>query len=446
MKPQFRALGAILVAAVVALSGCTGGSQATPSPTGGSAAGEPVELVWWHMEQPANRVAVFQQVIDEFNDKHPDIHVTQEVQDWNTIFSKIGAAVSSGTQPDLLHASGDFTPYVRQMGDVVVPVTELVDELDQLHRFNPAATALYRDDNEMWAVPLYGMIQVLWYRKDLFSAAGISGPPATWEEMLADAAKLTTGKSYGVAVPAGKNMATDQVVYSLMITAHAEDLYDAEGNVTFDNPNTVRAFDFYNKLLEYSPPDSTNYSWGEPQAAFNTGAAAMAIEKGQYLTPFTAESGRPSSDLGCAMIPQPTDNGQPGSIYYAEGIQIMTKDPAKIAASKEFIKYLLEPEVNGVFLNAEPGLFLPVTEDVMAASSYKDHPTITEYKDCVDLMMKQAESGQLFGFTHGQYTMSIGEITGQSLIAQAVQKMWVEKMSPQEAVTWGQQAMEDAVQ
>ena len=53
-------------------------------------------------------------------------------------------------------------------------------------------------------------------------------------------------------------------------------------------------------------------------------------------------------------------------------------------------------------------------------------------------MLKQAESGQLFGFTHGQYTMSIGEITGQSLIAQTVQKMWVDKMSPQEAVTWGQ--------
>ena len=53
------------------------------------------------MEQPPNRVAVFQQVIDEFNNSHPDIHVTQQVQDWNTIFSKIGAAVSSGTQPDI---------------------------------------------------------------------------------------------------------------------------------------------------------------------------------------------------------------------------------------------------------------------------------------------------------------------------------------------------------
>ncbi len=447
MKPQVRVLGAILAAVAVALSGCTGGSQSTPSPTTGATPGseKPVELVFWHMEQPPNRVAVFQQVIDEFNGSHPSIHVTQQVQDWNTIFSKIGAAVSSGTQPDLMHASGDFTPYVRQMGDVVEPVTALVDELDKVHHFNPAATALYRDQGEMWAVPLYGMIQVLWYRKDLLSKAGITAPPATWEELLADAAKLTSGTTYGLALPAGKNMATDQNVYSFMITAHAEDLYDAQGKVTFDNPNTVRAFDFYNRLLEYSPPDSTNYSWGEPQAAFNTGAAAMAIEKGQYLTPFTAESGRPSSDLGCALIPQPKDNGQPGSIYYAEGIQIMTKDPAKKAAAAEFIKYVLQPEVYGVFLNAEPGLFLPVTEDGMTASSWLGNPTIAEYKGCVDLMLKQAESGQLFGFTHGQYTMSIGIISGQSLIAQTVQKMWVDHMSPQDAVTWGQREMEAAI-
>lgn len=448
MKSQarVRVLAAVMTAAAVAFSGCTAGSQTTPAPTAGaSSGGEPVELVFWHMEQPPNRVAVFQQVIDEFNSLHPTIRVTQQVQDWNTIFSKIGAAVSSGTQPDIMHASGDFTPYVRQMGDVVEPVTKLVDELDALHHFNPAATALYRDQGEMWAVPLYGMIQVLWYRKDMLNAAGITAPPATWEEMLSVAEKLTTGSTYGVALPAGKNMATDQNVYSLMITAHAEDLYDAAGNVTFDNPNTVRAFEFYNELLKYSPPDSTNYSWGEPQAAFNTGAAAMAIEKGQYLPPFKAESGRPASDLGCALIPQPKENGQPGSIYYAEGIQIMTKDPAKKAAAEEFIKYVLEPEVYGVFLNAEPGLFLPVTEDGMTAKSWLSNPTISEYKDCVDLMLEQAKSGQLFGFTHGQYTMSIGTITGQSLIAQALQKMWVDKMTPQEAVSWGQREMEAAV-
>jgi multiple sugar transport system substrate-binding protein len=293
---------------------------------------------------------------------------------------------------------------------------------------------------------MYGMIQVLWYRKDFFRDAGIAAAPATWEELLADAEQLTSGDRYGIALPAGKNMATDQVIYSLMATAHAEDLYDNDGNVTFDNPNTVRAFDLYNRLLEFSPPDSTNYSWGEPQAAFNSGAAAMNIEKGQYLPPWEAESGRPASDLGCALIPHPAQNGQNGSIYYAEGMQIMTHDPAKQAAAAEFIKYVMQPDVYGDFLNAEPGLFLPVTEAGLQSSSWLSNPIISKYPDCVNLMLEQADSGVLFGFTHGQYTMSIGEITGQSIIAQTVQKMWVDKMTPQDAVTWGQAEMEAAVE
>ncbi|MGZ8815206.1 MAG: ABC transporter substrate-binding protein [Mycobacterium sp.] len=449
-----RRLSVLVAVAAVVFTGCGTGTTPTPtqtttptqSTTATPSSAAPVEIVWWHMEQPPNRVAAYQQVLDDFNASHPGIHVTQQVQDWNTIFSKIGGAIGSNTAPDILHASGDFTPYTRSMGEnVVVPVTDLVNELDQLYHFNPAATALYRD-GEMWAVPMYGMIQVLWYRKDFFRDAAIAAPPATWEELVADAEQLTDGDRYGIALPAGKNMATDQVIYSLMATAHAEDLYDNDGNVTFDNANTVRAFQLYNDLLPFSPPDSTNYSWGEPQAAFNSGAAAMSIEKGQYLPPWEAESGQPASDLGCALIPQPAQNGQPGSIYYAEGMQIMTKDPVKQAAAAEFIKYVMQPDVYGVFLNAEPGLFLPVTEAGLQAQSWLGDPTITKYKDCVNLMLDQAESGVLFGFTHGQYTMSIGEITGQSIIAQTVQKMWVDHMTPQAAVTWGQAEMEAAVE
>jgi ABC-type glycerol-3-phosphate transport system substrate-binding protein len=46
---------------------------------------------------------------------------------------------------------------------------------------------------------LYGMVQVLWYRKDLFKAAGLdpSKPPATWDELIADAKALAKDGKYG---------------------------------------------------------------------------------------------------------------------------------------------------------------------------------------------------------------------------------------------------------
>ena len=428
---------------MVSACSSTGSTAAPPSGSAGGG-GAVTQIVLWHMEQPPNRVEGFQKIIDQFNAAHPTIKATQQVQDWNQIYTKIAAAVTSHTQPDILFTIPDFTTYVRTTGGVQ-PVTSLVQELDKSHKFFPAALAAYNDQNQYWAVPLYGMVQMLWYRKDLFAKAGISAAPATWEEMLADAAKLTSGSVHGVVLPAGKNLATDQVIFSFMTTAHAENLFDAQGGIAFNNPDTVRTFKFYNELLQYSPADSANYSWGEPQAAFNNGSAAMAVEKGQYLTPFTKESGRPASDLGCALIPQPQSNGQPGSIYYSNAAMIMSSDPAKQAAAGEFLKYVLQPEVYGSFLNAEPGLFLPLTQDGSTAQSWLSDPMISAYKDCVNLMLQQSQSGMLFGFTHGQYENTIGSISGPNLIAHTIQKMFIDKMSPEDAVSWGQQQMQAAI-
>ena len=424
---------AMLLAALVA--GCGGGSS--------SSSDGKTDLVLWHMEQPPNRVKQFQKVIDQFNRSHPKIHVTQQVQDWNQVYTKIAAAAQSGKQPDILFTIPDFTTYVKQTG-IVQPVTDLVKKLDAQHHFIPAATAPYNDHGQYLAVPLYGMIQMLWYRKDLFRKAGISSPPATWSQLLADARKLTHGNQHGIALPAGKNLATDQVLYSLMITAKAQNLYAGQDQIAVNNPNTVRAYQFYNQLLQYSPKDSASYSWGEPQAAFNNGTAAMAIEKGQYLGPFTKESGRPASDLGCAPIPQPDTNGQPGSIFYSNAAMITTRDEAKQKAAGEFLSYLLKPKVYGEFLNAEPGLFLPQTQDGRTASSWTSNPVIKQYKGCVNKMLEQSKSGTLFGFANG-YHDSIGKISGQNIIAQAIQRMYTGHMAPQAAAQWTQQQMQTAI-
>lgn len=454
MNSNVKVVLSVAIAATIVLSACSPGATTAPSgattapsqdaPATTAPAAGMVEVVLWHMEQPTNRVEAWQKLIDQFNSSQPNIHVTQQVQDWNQIYPKIAAAVTSGTQPDILFTIPDFTTYVRTTGGVQ-PVTELVKELNTAHAFLPAATAAYRDGEQYWAVPMYGMVQMLWYRKDLFEKAGIANAPATWDELLAAAEKLTSADQNGIVLPAGKNLATDQVIYSFMITAKAQNLYDDKNQIAFDNPDTVRTFDFYNKLLAYSAVDSANYSWGEPQAAFNNGTAAMAIEKGQYLTPFKSESGQPASSLGCALIPQPTENGQPGSIYYSNGAMVMSKDAAKQAAAGEFLKFLLEPETYGEFLNAEPGLFLPLTTDGQTAKSWLTNPVVTEYQGCVDLMLEQSKSGALFGFSDGQYQNSIGSISGQNIIAQTIQKMYIDKVTPQDAVTFGAQEMEKAI-
>ncbi|MDG4832802.1 sugar ABC transporter substrate-binding protein [Solwaraspora sp. WMMD1047] len=433
---KFKRLAAAAAVVVVGLpvAACGGSS---------GAGGDDKTVILWHMEQPPNRVEGFQKLIDSYNATDPEYKVQAQVQDWNQIYTKISGAVQSQTQPDILFTIPDFTTYVRPIGSVR-PVTSLVEELDQAHDFGAAAVAPYQDEGEVWAVPLYGMVQMLWYRKDLLQAAGISEPPATHADLLATAERLTSGDQHGIALPAGRNLATDQVLYSLMLTAGAGDLFTESGEVNFDTPETVEALTLYRDLLQYSPSDSGNYSWGEPQAAFNSGAAAMAIEKGQYLAPFEAESGRPASDLGCAPIPV-SAGGEPGSIYYSNAAMVMSKDDDKAAGAEAFLKYILEPANYGTFLNAEPGLFLPLTADGATAESWTSNEVIQTYQECVDAMLEQSETGALFGFVDGQYVDTVGKISGQNVLAQVVQRIYSNGESPEAAARWGQEQMQAAV-
>jgi multiple sugar transport system substrate-binding protein len=436
-------LAAALVALALGASACAGGTGGVADQGGGGGGDDTLTL--WHMEQPPNRVQAWQELIDRYNATDPEFPVEQQVQDWNQIYTKIAGAAQSNTQPDILFTIPDFTTYVRSVGDVR-PVTDVVEELDAEHSFIEAATAPYTDDGEVWAVPLYGMVQMLWYRKDLLAEAGITEAPKTWEELRAAAEATTTEGQSGIALPAGKNLATDQVIYSFMLTNGAGDIFTEDGQPNFDRPEVVETFEFYDQLMEFSPADSANYSWGEPQAAFNSGSAAMAIEKGQYLMPFEEESGRPAEDLGCAFIPQPAEGGQPGSIYYSNAAMILSQDDERAEAAEDFLTFLLQPENYGDFLNAEPGLFLPLTETGVDAESWTSHEVISTHRECVDMMLEQSESGALFGFVNGQYVDEIGNISGQNILAQVVQRIVVQGEDPAAAVAWGQQAMLDAVQ
>ncbi|MBE3598677.1 MAG: carbohydrate ABC transporter substrate-binding protein [Limnochordaceae bacterium] len=397
-----------------------------------------VELRLWHQEQPPYRVQRVQELLDQFNKEHPTIRIRQEVQNWADVYPKILSAIRAGNQPDLIFTIPDFTTVVKATG-VVQPLDSLVDELDKAHRFLPSALEPYQYDRHTWAVPLYGMIHNLWYRKDVLDKAGVT-PPRTWDELVASAQKLTTAGRYGIGLPANKHLYTDQTIYDLMITAKAEDIFDPSGKLIFDNPRTVRAFTLYRDLWQYSPKDGTGWTWGEAEAAFASAQAAMVFQFTTILT-FDKQSGRAPSDLGVLPIPWPAD-GQRGSIFYSNGVMVLTRDRAKQEAAAAFIRFLLQPEVYGRFLNMEPGLFLPVTEDGSQATSFWQDPLVVKYRPQVQAMVEQSRYGALFGFTKGRVFPAIGPISAQNVLAQTVQKMIVDRWSPQEAVRWGQQQME----
>ncbi|MEE9463632.1 MAG: ABC transporter substrate-binding protein [Bacteroidales bacterium] len=406
-------------------------------------ASEPVEITFWHMEQPPHRVERVQKLIDEFNAANPDIVVKQEPQSWGEIYAKAPAALAAGNAPELLFAIPDFTPILKDLGKVQ-PVDDFVAEMDKQHNFYDAAIAPYNYDGAVWAVPLYNMAHSLWYRKSVFEEAGVT-PPTTWGEWLEAVKKLTTSEQYGIGLPANRQLYTDQTVYDLMINAGGDEIYNTDGSLRFNNPETVAAFDFYKQLYQYSPPDSPNWTWGEAEACFGNRSCAMILQF-TVITTYDTQAEGDAADLGVIPIPYKEGAENPGTISYVNAVMLLTDDPAKQEAAKKFLAFILEPENYGRFLNMEPGLFLPVTEDGSQAKSFWEDPLVVKYKAQIETMVKNSTKGRLFGFTYGNTFPSIAAISGQNLLAQTLQLVVIEGQSAEEAVATGQQWMEEAIE
>ena len=403
----------------------------------------PVELTIWHMEQPPHRVERIQQMLDAFNESHPDITVSQEPQSWGEVYAKAPAAVAAGAGPDMMFAIPDFTPILKDLG-AVQSVADFVKTLDEKHHFVPATLEPYSYDDGVWAVPLYNMSMNMWYRKSDFEAAGIS-VPETWDEWLKATENLATSEMYGIGVPANKQLYTDQTIYSVMANGGASELYNEDGTLRFDNPETVAAYDFYSKLVALSPPDVNSWTWGEAEACFTSRSCGMIMQFSVISTYDTQGGGAPE-DLGIAAIPAKEAGDEHYTIAYPNAVMLLTDDEAKTEAFETFISWLLEPENYGKFLNMEPGLFMPVTADGAEAESFWSDPMVEKYKPQIETAIANSKNGKLFGFTSGRIFPSIAAISAQNLLAATVQDITVSGDSAADAVAAGQKAMEEAAE
>lgn len=439
-----RLLVAMVVAFALLAAACGGGgavdtTAATPAgATGGDA--EVIELTLQHMEVPPGRVEAFQAVIDAFNAEFPQYRVTQQTVGWGDAYSRATAQIAANEQPDMLQAIPAFFTTIRATG-AVQPATDIYNELAKTHDFIPAMVEQYEWDGEIWAIPAWSMVEVLWYNVDHFKEAGLE-PPQTWSDVLAAAEKLTTDGRYGIAVPAGDSFATLQAIYTWMGVNGAADIYDNACKPIVNNPKTVEAFRYFNDLVKFSPPDSASYQWAEVESALVAQRASMITFKGSFLRGWT-EAGLSPDSLAAVPIPLPDGDGVSTSLSYSNAIMVLTDDPAKQEGIKTFLDFFLRPDIYGKWLGeAEPGLFLPVTQQGEEAETFWNSPIIAQFADEMRTQIEVNRTSKLYGFTQDAYCPQVGEFEGQFLPAKAVERMVVGGLSPEDAVAWLQEQME----
>lgn len=182
-----------LVAAMVALAGCSGGSnnQGEEQPIVNDQPRTPVELTLFNIS------GIFTpEEFDEFffkplKAKHP--HITIKAVPTS---EKLDQLVASNNIPDIIVGSNGDANNSLKLYNLQVDLTSLASK----HKYDtsallPAYEKLARtvSDGKLYGLPLYGGGAPVYYNKDLFDKFGVSYPTKqhTWDEMYALSQRLT---------------------------------------------------------------------------------------------------------------------------------------------------------------------------------------------------------------------------------------------------------------
>jgi multiple sugar transport system substrate-binding protein len=214
---------------------------------------------------------------DEFQALHPTITVDFEDVPSEEATDRLTTRIAGGTPPDTAfvdqsavvdfasrNALLDLGPYAEQ--SAAVKVDDYV----------PAFLAAAMWENKLYGLPYDGETTGLFYRTDLFEAAGIAAPPKTWEELEATAQALTNAdqRTYGFIM-----FATEAAYYWYpWLWQNGGELLSQDGTqILFNSAEGKEAAEFYVRLAQYSPPDYLNSNSYDGRVAFAEGQVAMYV-------------------------------------------------------------------------------------------------------------------------------------------------------------------------
>lgn len=328
------------------------------------------------------------EVIRRYEKLHPNIAIKESVVADTT---KIIAAMSGGKPPDIVDFGlGQFVPSLASKG----ALTDLGPYISASHLsmgvFVPASVAVVTYSGHVFGLPFMNFNHGLLYNTALFRSAGISRPPATAEELEADAYRLTKTDKSGKILqmgfipdwPGGANgQAVNLVDYAWLFGGGWYDPRTQQ--VTVDNPANVKALEwethFYKK---YGARNIDNFvkSAGAylTNDVFASGKLAMCFD-GEWWLDFAPAKFVPN--IGAAPFPAPVGLSKySGTSFIDTNPQVIPSGSQHKQEAFDFVRFeTTDPGVTAYF--ARNAFNLPQLKSVPATAVSAD----PRFKVFVDL-------------------------------------------------------------
>lgn len=389
---------------VLALAACGASTPAPTAPTAPAAeaapAAEPkvapVTLTLWLTpswkgvfsgdEPGADYDSFFKEAGNRYTALHPNVTVNVEVIAGDTRDEKLRAAEASDSLPDVMY-EGAFTMSSYYHSGSILPIDELISDADR----TDIGEGIWENclvEGKTFIFPFAHMPGTLIYNADMFKEAGLDAyiggeyeiitwtPDQLKNDILPALRDKLTG-AYPMSLFAMNNQAdTWNLSYLRMF---GSTFFDETGHLCVNDERGVKAMqyiiDLYNEGL--TVPGAESLTSNDCNAMFLNQQIAVSFTNSTLLTNLHTDMNNGTVEPFDARLANIPGDPHPNSFTYVSGFMAMnTHDDARIAAAKDFIKFVCtDPELVVASKNTLP-VRASVTEKVGAELPYL--PAYTE--------------------------------------------------------------------
>jgi multiple sugar transport system substrate-binding protein len=414
----------LLALTLIVAVGVVGCAQPVPEPTEEAATEEPaaegevVELVY--MRQ-AEGVEAELELVNQFNESHPNINVTVDSVPAEDNYPKLVLTTEAGNPPDIymtyftLGAATnglalDLTPYIEKEGE------------EWFSSLSPNGWAFHEYAGKYYAVPWRVSPSVVILNTDLLEKAGLEVPTGewTWEDFVAYAQAMTNpaDEEYGFCLMgSAEDPGTDYQFYPFLFQAGGKMIND-EGLSAFNDEAGAEALGFMVSLInEYAvtPPGTTSATANACIDLLAAGKVGMWTNADLWRG--IIRSVYPDAHITVAPMPVHTSTG---ALIGGTGFGI-SPDSENPDAAWEFVKFMVSEDSMRYWTSAFD--FTPPNISIL------EDPAFTEGNPEQLAVAYAMLNQKMYPLAHYPESSDL-----ESVLRSYIQAAYLESMTPEEAL------------
>ncbi len=327
-----------------------------------------VELTYWHPW--GGRWGEKQiEIVDQFNNSHPDIEVEVVQIPGEQITQKLMTATVSGNPPDLVIVWGGMDPIT--FSDYFMRLDSYLEEagMDR-DEWVPNALEFNSYDGKLYGLPWVGGTFGLYYNKDMFKEAGLDpdAPPETWAELETYSEKLTKRNQKDDIERLGYILPRSALSIVINGWSNGGQWWDEEEQkVTLTDPKNIEAAKWMISFIRdiYGLQDMDDFLAGNDPNPFANKRTAMNFS-GPWDISWHREID-PDIKFGITNIPHP-EGGQTTNIYMNDAMYI----PAGTDNPEEAWTFMKWMATEGNSIWARWGMEFPARYETFDAPEFED--------------------------------------------------------------------------